>query len=214
MSILVSDHYCIILWICLLPLSVCLTEVMHSRFIWIYYIIVYWQSLCVIGFILLSVYIYIYISGQSRVISSDVADENYWSVSSWTSKIYIWKSLELLNEHYRRSLSLDEQYHHSSTKFIKNNQKILYFWRFDLYQRPSSEEAGTRSSSSGSTKWNFSQYHHSLTEVIARYHRAINKIYIWRIFNVIGQTSWYIWRSWLMNVTIWMNNVPEYLNSS
>ena len=39
---------------------------------------------------------------------------------------------------------------HSSTKFIKNNQKILYFWRFDLYQRPSSEEAGTRSSSSGS----------------------------------------------------------------
>ena len=38
----------------------------------------------------------------------------------------------------------------TSTKFIKNNQKILYFWRFDLYQRPSSEEAGTRSSSSGS----------------------------------------------------------------
>ena len=35
----------------------------------------------------------------------------------------------------------------TSTKFIKNNQKILYFWRFDLYQRPSSEEAGTRSSS-------------------------------------------------------------------
>ena len=39
---------------------------------------------------------------------------------------------------------------HTSTKFIKNNQKILYFWRFDLYQRPSSEETGTRSSSSGS----------------------------------------------------------------
>ena len=38
----------------------------------------------------------------------------------------------------------------TSTKFFKNNQKILYFWRFDLYQRPSSEEAGTRSSSSGS----------------------------------------------------------------
>ena len=29
-------------------------------------------------------------------------------------------------------------------------KKIIYFWRFDLYQRPSSEEAGTRSSSSGS----------------------------------------------------------------
>jgi len=30
---------------------------------------------------------------------------------------------------------------HTSSKFIKHNQKILYFWRFDLYQRPSSEEA-------------------------------------------------------------------------
>jgi len=32
-------------------------------------------------------------------------------------------------------------------KFHQNNQKVIYFWRFDLYQRPSSEEAGTRSSS-------------------------------------------------------------------
>ena len=38
----------------------------------------------------------------------------------------------------------------TNIKFIKNNQKVLYFWRFDLCQRPSSEEAGTRSSSSGS----------------------------------------------------------------
>ena len=51
---------------------------------------------------------------------------------------YIWKSLELLDEHYHRSLSLDEH------------------------------------------------YHHSLTEVFDRYHRAINKTYIWRIFNIIG----------------------------
>ena len=39
---------------------------------------------------------------------------------------------------------------HTNIKFIKNNQKVLYFWRFDLCQRPSAEEAGTRSSSSGS----------------------------------------------------------------
>ena len=32
-------------------------------------------------------------------------------------------------------------------KFHQNNQKVIYFWRFDLYQRPSSEDAGTRSSS-------------------------------------------------------------------
>ena len=32
-------------------------------------------------------------------------------------------------------------------KFHQNNQKVIYFRRFDLYQRPSSEEAGTRSSS-------------------------------------------------------------------
>ena len=32
-------------------------------------------------------------------------------------------------------------------KFHQNNQKVIYFWRFDLYQRPSSEEADTRSSS-------------------------------------------------------------------
>ena len=30
-------------------------------------------------------------------------------------------------------------------KFHQNNQKVIYFWRFDLYQRPSSEEAGTGS---------------------------------------------------------------------
>ena len=35
-------------------------------------------------------------------------------------------------------------------KFHQNNQKVIYFWRFDLCQRPLSEEAGTRSSSSGS----------------------------------------------------------------
>jgi len=30
-------------------------------------------------------------------------------------------------------------------KFIKHNQKILpKTWRFDLYQKPSSEEAGTQ----------------------------------------------------------------------
>jgi len=29
-------------------------------------------------------------------------------------------------------------------KFHQNNQKVIYFWRFDLYQRPSSEEVGTR----------------------------------------------------------------------
>jgi len=28
-------------------------------------------------------------------------------------------------------------------------------------------------------------YHHLLTEVIDRYHRSINKTYIWRTFNVI-----------------------------
>jgi len=104
MSILVTDHCCIILWICLLPLSVCLTEVMHSRFTWIFYIIVHWQSLCVIEFIWLSVYI----TGHSKVISSGVADwswywtsklyiwtitdGSYWSVSSWPSKIYTWMS--------------------------------------------------------------------------------------------------------------------------
>jgi len=44
---------------------------------------------------------------------------------------YIWKSLELLDEHYHRLLSLDEH------------------------------------------------YHHLLTGVIDRYHRAINKTYIW-----------------------------------
>ena len=38
----------------------------------------------------------------------------------------------------------------TNTNFIENNQKVIYFWRFDLNQRPSSEEAGTRSSSSGS----------------------------------------------------------------
>jgi len=32
-------------------------------------------------------------------------------------------------------------------KFHQNNHKVIYFWRFDFYQRPSSEEAGTRSSS-------------------------------------------------------------------
>ena len=32
-------------------------------------------------------------------------------------------------------------------KFHQNNQKVIYFRCFDLYQRPSSEEAGTRSSS-------------------------------------------------------------------
>jgi len=31
-------------------------------------------------------------------------------------------------------------------KFHQNNQKVIYFWRFDLYQRPSSEEADNRSS--------------------------------------------------------------------
>ena len=41
---------------------------------------------------------------------------------------------------------------HTNTNFIENNQKVIYFWRFDLYQRPSSEEAGTRSSSSGSRR--------------------------------------------------------------
>ena len=62
-----------------------------------------------IEFILLSVYI----TGCSRIISSGVADWNwywtsklciwtiadgsYWSVSSWKSKIYIWKSLESLS---------------------------------------------------------------------------------------------------------------------
>ena len=30
-------------------------------------------------------------------------------------------------------------------KFHQNNQKVIYFCRFDLYQRPSSEEAGTGS---------------------------------------------------------------------
>jgi len=58
---------------------------------------------------------------------------------------YIWKSLELLDEHYHRSLSLNEH------------------------------------------------YHCSLTGVIDRYHRAINKIYIWKIFNSIAFTSYYIW---------------------
>jgi len=105
MNILVTDHCCIILWICLLPLSVCLTEVIHSRFIWIDYIIVYWQSLYVIELFWLSVYI----TGHSRIISSDVADWiwywtskvyiwtiadwSHWSVSSWTSKIYTWMLL-------------------------------------------------------------------------------------------------------------------------
>ena len=120
-------------------LSVCLTEVMLSRFIWIYYIIVHWQSLCVIEFFWLSVYI----TGHSKIISSDVADwiwywtsklyiwtitdGSYWSISSRTSKMYTWMSLELLDEHY----------------------------------------------------------HRSLTGVIDRYHRSINKTYIWRTFNVI-----------------------------
>jgi len=115
MSILVTGHCCIILWICLLPLSVCSTEVMHSRFIWIYIIIIHWWSLCVIEFILLSVYI----TGHSRIISSDVADWIWY----WTSKPYIWTiadwsywsvssgsyldvtlSLKLLDEHYHRSI--------------------------------------------------------------------------------------------------------------
>ena len=82
MSILVTGHCCIIMWICLLPLSVCLTEVMHSRFIWIHIIIVHWQSFCVIEFIWLSVYI----TGQSRVVLSDVV---HW-IWYWTSKLYIW----------------------------------------------------------------------------------------------------------------------------
>ena len=32
-------------------------------------------------------------------------------------------------------------------KFHQNNQKVIYFWCFDFYQRPPSVEAGTRSSS-------------------------------------------------------------------
>ena len=79
---------------------------------------------------------------------------------------YIWKSLELLDEHYHRLLSLNEH------------------------------------------------YYHSLTGVINCYHRSINKIYIWRIFNSIAWTSYYIWWSWLTNITVWMNNVPKYLISS
>jgi len=167
MSILVTGHCSIILWICLLPLSVCLTEVMHSRFIWIYYIIVYWQSLCVIEFIWLSVYI----TGHSRIISSGVVhwiwywtsklyiwtitDGSHWSVSSWTSKIYIWKSLESLDEHY----------------------------------------------------------HRSLIGIINYYHCSRNKTHIWRIFNSIAWTSCIGW-SWLTNITVWMNNVPECFISS
>ena len=81
MSILVTDHCCIILWICLLLLSVCLTEVMHSRFIWTYHIIVYWQSLCVIEFI----WLLVHITGHSKVILSDVV---HW-IRNWTSKLYI-----------------------------------------------------------------------------------------------------------------------------
>ena len=153
MSILVTGHCCIILWICLLPLSVCSTEVMHSRFIWIYIIIIHWWSLCVIEFILLSVYI----TGHSRIISSDVADWiwywtskpyiwtiadwSYWSVSSGSSKIYTWMLLYLWN-----------------------------YWMNTIIVRLSLNE----------------HYHHSLTGVINRYHCAINKTYIWRIFNIIG----------------------------
>jgi len=36
-------------------------------------------------------------------------------------------------------------------------------------------------------------YHRSLIGVINRYHRSINKTYIWEIFNIIGWTSYYIW---------------------
>jgi len=47
-----------------------------------------------------------------------------------------------------------EKFHLVELKVIiqisSKQQKIIYFWRFDLYQRPWSEEAGTRSSSSGS----------------------------------------------------------------
>jgi len=57
-------------------------------------------------------------------------------------------------------------------------------------------------------------YHRSLIGIINCYHRSRNKTYIWRIFNVIEWTSWYIWWSWLMNNIVWMNNVPKYLISS
>jgi len=45
-------------------------------------------------------------------------------------------------EEFHRNLSVS-----LLIKFHQNNQKVINFWRFDLYQRPSSEEAGTRSSS-------------------------------------------------------------------
>ena len=67
-------------------------------------------------------------NSTSAVISHPAADASAYPAGTTTNNLFIY----------------------TSTKFIKNNQKILYFWRFDLYQRPSSEEAGTRSSSSGS----------------------------------------------------------------
>jgi len=67
------------------------------------------------------------------------------SVTSQTST----KTAEWIELIYCRWASFREKFHlvelNVLIKFHQNNQKVIYFWRFDLYQRPSSEEAGARS---------------------------------------------------------------------
>jgi len=131
MSILLTGHCCIIMWSCC------------CRWVFV------WQKLCAQDFygyhrslvITLCDWIHTAI-GQSRIISSDVADciwywtskpyiwtladWSYWLVSFWNKQDrYIWMSLELLYEHYHRSLSQDEHYHRSLTGAINRYHRSI-----------------------------------------------------------------------------------------
>ena len=82
-----------------------------------------------------------------------------------------------LSQHARRHVDYWEKFHlvelNVLIKFHQNNRKVIYFWRFDLCQRPSSEEAGTRSSSgykNTDLKWSRKRIELS-PEVIVQVHR-------------------------------------------
>ena len=153
MSILVTDHYCITLWICLLPLSVCLTEVMHSRFI-----------------------------------------------SSFSGNHSVW-----LSSFGYRCISLDIQELYHLVSLIGFGIGQASWWK--LLVSIILDKQDIKLEVTGITGWTLSSF------ADWNYHCSRNKTHIWRIFNSIAWTSYIGW-SWSTNITVWMNNVPEYLISS
>ena len=65
-------------------------------------------------------------------------------VSRLLWKRFRWKYIDIFEDYWEKFHLIELNV---LIKFHQNNQKVIYFWRFDLYQRLSSEEAGTRSSS-------------------------------------------------------------------